>query len=151
MRDAKYLVDALTYDILYGGNYASRIVAESYFEGAVAQLPVAQQAKTVNSYTHISTVIGDVVQGVSVTPTAGNVEVQDTSNANATATEATQLDTLITIVTDVITANGIGGLPAEVMPDVTNESATEQAAKSAIDAGAAATINNVITLIDNNF
>jgi len=151
LRDAKYLVDALTYDILYGGNYASRIVAESYFEGAVAQLPVAQQAKTVNSYTHISTVIGNVVQGVSVTPTTGNTEVQDTSNANATATEATQLDTLITIVTDVITANGIGGLPAEVMPVVTNESATEQAAKAAIDAGAAATINNVITYIDSNF
>ena len=124
LRDAKYLVDALTYDILYGGNYASRIVAESYFEGAVAQLPVAQQTKTVNSYTHISTVIGNVVQGVSVTPTTGNVEVQDTSSANAGATEATQLDALITIVTDVITANGIGGLPAEVMPVVTNESAT---------------------------
>jgi len=151
LRDAKYLVDGLTYDILYGGNYASRIVAESYFEGATAQLPVAQQAKTVAAYQHISGVIDDVIQGVSVTPTTGNTETQSTTGNDATATEATQIDTLITIVTDVITANGIGGLPAEVMPVVTNESATEQAAKAAIDAGASALIDDVIDFIDSNF
>ena len=151
LRDAKYLVDGLTYDILYGGNYASRIVAESYFEGAVAQLPVAQQAKTVAAYQHISGVISNVVQGVVITPTTGNTENQSTAGNNATATEATQLDTLITIVTDVITANGIGGLPAEVFPVVTNESAAEQAAKAAIDAGASALIDDVIDFIDSNF
>lgn len=151
LRDAKYLVDGLTYDILYGGNYASRVVAESYFEGATAQLPVAQQAKTVAAYQHISGVIDDVIQGVVVTPTTGNAETQDTTGSNATATEATQIDTLITIVTDVITANGIGGLPAEVLPSVASQSTAEQAAKSGIDAGTSALIDDVITFIDNNF
>jgi hypothetical protein len=71
LRDARYLVDALSHDILYGGNSASRKVAQSYFEYGVSQLPNAQQRTAiVNAFTHIATnVIGDIIQEITVSPT----------------------------------------------------------------------------------
>ena len=62
-RDVGYIVDAPTYDILYGGNSATRVNAESYFVGAVIQLPAGQQAQTADAYDHLAGVISSVVQG----------------------------------------------------------------------------------------
>ena len=151
LRDAKYIVDALTYDILYGGNSATIVNAEAYYVGAVAQLPAGQQSATVAAYAHISNVISNIVLGITVTPTAGNLESLDLTGANATSTEATTLDALIQIIEDVITAGNTASLPAVVNPVVTWGSAANQNAKSGIDAGKTTLIANTITYIDTNY
>jgi len=150
-RDVGYIVDALTYDILYGGNSATRVNAESYFVGAAAQLPLGQRTQTVDSYNHLATVIAQVVQGTTVTATTGNTETQDTTNTNATTTEANQLTSLVQIIEDVITANTIAGMPAETLPNVTWADAEYQNAKTLIATDKARLITEATQFIADNF
>jgi hypothetical protein len=117
-RDVGFIVDGLTYDIIYGGNSASLQVARAYFEGAVGQLPGGQVAATLAAYEHLQTVVGSVVQGIAITPTVGNVLTQNTAAGNATTSEASVLDGLIQFTIDVITAGDTSGLPSPTLPSL---------------------------------
>ena len=121
-RDVRYIVDALTYDILYGGNSGTVTNAMAYLDGAAAQLPEAQRLATAAAYAHLATVVAAVVTdatGVSTTtPQAGNAEVQVTTGAAATATEGNALDALLQIIENVVTAGNLNSLPLVVNPDL---------------------------------
>jgi hypothetical protein len=117
-RDVGFIVDGLTYDIIYGGNSASLQVAQAYFEGAVGQLPGGQVAATLAAYEHLQTVVGNVVQGITITPTSGNLLTQNTAAGNATTSEATTLNNLIQFTIDVITAGETSGLPSPTLPSL---------------------------------
>ena len=149
-RDTGYIVDALSYDILYGGNSATRTNAEAYFVGAVSQLAAGQETATVDAYNHMAGVIGQIVQGQTVTPTSGNTATQDTTAGNATATEATVLDGLVQIIEDVITAGSIAGMPAEVLPSVAWTPGDLQSAQSQIQTNRTTIINSTINYINSN-
>ena len=122
LRDAGYIVDALTYDILYGGNSATAINARAYFDGAVTQLPEAQRLATAAAYNHLAGVVFVVVTDATgvptVVPTAGNTESQDASGNPATATEGNALDALLQIIENVVTAGNLNSLPDVVTPDL---------------------------------
>ena len=115
LRDAKYIVDALTYDILYGGNSATITNARAYFDGAVAQLPADQRAATAAAYAHLSTVITtaltDLTGVPSIVPTAGNTETQITTGDPATGTETSQLLDLVNTIRTVIIDNNLNSIP----------------------------------------
>ena len=123
LRDAGYIIDALTYDVLYGGNSATLINARAYFDAAVAQLPEAQRVATAAAYAHLATVVAAVVTdgtGVASTVTTDpNVETQVTTGAAATGTEGTVLDGLLQIIENVVTAGNLNSLPDVVNPDLT--------------------------------
>jgi hypothetical protein len=123
LRDAGYIVDALTYDVLYGSNSATVINARAYLDGAVVQLPEAQRLATAAAYAHLAAVVAAVVTdatGVAtLTPTAGNAQTQVTTGSAATATESTVLDGLLQIIEDVVTAGNLNSLPITVTPDLT--------------------------------
>ena len=120
-RDVRYIVDALSYDILYGGNTATLKNAEAYFVGlAIAQLGLGQSTATINAYTHLQSVVSDVVQGITITKTTGNTETQDTSsNGLATTAEADQLVSLVKIIKDVIKVGNTTQMPTAVYPSLT--------------------------------
>ena len=101
-RDVGYIVDALSYDILYSCNMATRAAAEAYFRGTfeVSQLGAGQQDITVESYEHLRDVVLQVILGNSVTPTTGNTETQDTSGANPSGFDTT-------LITDVSADGGL--------------------------------------------
>jgi len=137
LRDVKYIVDGLTHDILYGGNSATRQVAASYFEGAVAQLPVDQLTPTTNAYIHLAeNVIPDVIQGIAITPTTGNTESQDTSTYGpASSSEADDLAELVQIIIDHINGyDNVNPLGDEILPSVTWTTAELQQDYSTITA-----------------
>ena len=140
LRDAGFIIDALTYDVLYGGNSATVINARAYHDANVAQLPEAQRVATATAYAHLATVVVAVVTdatGVtSTTPTTGNTEVQVTTGNAATGTEGTVLDGLLQHIEDVITAGNLNSLPAEIFPDLT---------ALAVSAGLIAAANSVIS------
>ena len=110
-RDVRYIVDALTYDVLYGGNSATITNARAYYDGAVAQLPVDQRTATANAYVHLASVVSDIIQGVAVTPTAGNVEVQSQVAPFATATESTILTDRVGLIENVVRNGNLNILP----------------------------------------
>ena len=137
LRDAGYIVDALTYDVLYGGNSATVINARAYFDGAVTQLPEAQRLATAAAYAHLAAVVAAVVTdatGVaSTTPTTGNVQLQVTTGAAATATEGTVLDGLLQIIEDVVTAGNLNSLPNTTVPNLVSLSVSTSLQDAASD------------------
>ena len=148
-RDTKYIVDALTHDILYGGTSASSTAARAYIEGVVAIIGnPAEVTATVNAFTHLASVAQDVIQGVTVTPTAGNTESQDFTAGNAGVTEAGSIGTLVNLIIGVIQDGNTTNLPTPSYPVVTWASAEVQAAQQAIVAARSTIIESTITQID---
>ena len=154
LRDAGYIVDALTYDVLYGGNSATLINARAYFDGAVAQLPEAQRVATAAAYAHLATVVATVVTDATgvptVTPTTGNTETQDATGNAASATEATVLDNLLQVIEDVVTAGNLNSLPNSITPNLTSlsVSSTLQDAASDISTNRRLIINRIVQSVE---
>jgi len=154
LRDAGYIVDALTYDVLYGGNSATAINARAYFDGAVVQLPEAQRVATAASYAHLATVVAAVVTDTTGLPTvavtAGNTETQVTTGAAATAAESTVLDGLLQIIENVVIAGNLNSLPDVVEPDLTalGVSAELRDAANDIINNRALIVNRVVQSVD---
>ena len=133
-RDTGYIVDALVYDVLYGGNSASRTVAESYYVGTIAQLGTdsAQITATQAAYVHLQDIVSAIVQGQTVSPRPGNVTIQDTSSGNASGVESDTLASLIQIIIDVIEAGNIDDLVEVEYPSITWASAPVYSAATSI-------------------
>jgi len=117
-RDVGFIVDALTFDVLYGGTHAVHIVAQSYFVDGVSQLPAAQQTQSAATYTHLGTIIDELLRNdLTSNLTTGANETGNGGNY-ATSTEGNLVtDTLVPIFVDVITADSLAGLPAKVEPN----------------------------------
>jgi hypothetical protein len=147
-RDLKYAVWALAYDILYGGNSATYDSAKfflySYDDGAFGIIP-SHIAQTVGAYERLRDIVGDIVKGISITPTTGNTETQVTSGDNATNTEETALETLAQIIVDTIDDQEVPVAVTRTVPSVTWASSELQAAKSAIDSNKSAIISSSVT------
>jgi len=95
-RDVGYIIDAISYDLAYGGNSAVyQIVSRYYIQG---QLQIVQKAVEVATWTHVksllSTTAGPAIEA------AGLSIVMES------------IDTLINVIN-----NGLGALPAPVAPD----------------------------------
>ena len=118
-RDIGYIVDAVAFDVQYGGNKATRFAAESYFENAVSILPAGQKAPTVAAMVRLQTVLTEIVVEATVTTTGALSTSQDTSGTAASSTEFDEVAGLIDIIINVIQADSLSGLAAEVLPDTT--------------------------------
>ena len=118
-RDVRFLIDAISYDINYGGNSASRTAARSYIDDGVPVLAAGEVTPTVNAINHIKGLLSNIVNGVSFTKTTGNAETQVTAGVTADATAAAQLSTLIDIPITVIGASNLNSLPLNTVPDLT--------------------------------
>jgi len=150
-RDVKYIVDALCYDILYGGTMATTRMTESYFGLFGAIYPDGQVTETVNAYTHMASIIETIVQEGSVTAQSGNLELQTTLGTPATATEATELTNKITIITDALTAGNTDSVPAVVYPSITWADAEYQTAHSDILSDRSNVIKATIQYISDTY
>jgi hypothetical protein len=65
-RDIELLIDALRYDLLYGGNTSTLIAGEAYYQGAVISGQVDQ---TIAAYEFLKTIIVQVAQNTTVSTT----------------------------------------------------------------------------------
>jgi hypothetical protein len=148
-RDTRYIVDALTYDILYGGNSATVAAANAYYVGTTSQV-AGQQQETANSLEWVNTLLGDVLLDTAVAATEQLVETQDTTAGAASATEVTTADTLLQVFQDVI-VNGTDNLPTVTYPDITGASAGIQAAVAALASAKQTIINDTITYIQTTY
>jgi len=155
-RDIGYIVDALCYDVLYGANTASRKAAEAYVVGATAVIPANQKAATLAAYARLKTVVSSIIEGTTVTPSAGNTLTQIKTNP-ATSTEGTRGSDLVEYTRLVIAAENINALPvypASSNPLITYPSipaGNATTAKTALVAQAATIIAKTIVAIDDEF
>ena len=149
-RDVGYIVDALCYDVLYGGNSGTITNAKAYFVGAVSQLGTGQKTATVDAYTYLADIVEKVVTEIAVTPLQ-TVVVQDTSGTGATATEGNEVEALVNIIKGVINDEGLSNLPATVLPSISWVDAQYSTANSSLLANKATIQSNTIGFINTNY
>jgi len=153
-RDIGYAIDALAYDILYGGNSATYRQAKFFFYGFAdgsSGIDATHTAVTIAAYNYFKSIVDNIVQGQTVTPTTAgtnpNTQSQITSGNNASSSDATICQNLVQITTNVINA---GTQPAALAylatitltyPDVSWSTTALKAAKTAIETNRAAIIS----------
>ena len=119
-RDTEYIVDALIFDILYFGNSATRIVAESFYDEDGNNVVGTQISEHVAAFNRLKTVVGFVIQDSTAwTKSVSNPLTQNTTLGVGTETAAAQA--LIDIVINSI-QSGLGTIPALIVPTYTNGS-----------------------------
>ena len=149
-RDVGYIIDALSFDLLYGGNHAAIIAAQSYFVDGVSQLG-GEEAETAAAYTFLDNLLQDIVQANLVVALQGSVAQDNVTYGAAGAAEAANLSTNINYIIDVITAGNTSSLPAETLPSITWADSDLQDAYTEINSNILSIQNDVITFIDDNF
>ena len=133
-RDVEYIVNAQSYDVLYGGTMATSRIAESYFMDGEIQVD-GQTTETAAAYDHLASIMSQIVQESAVTAQSGNTELQTTLGTPASATEAAEIQANVELISDVIggTTSLSAVLAATTYPDITWAAADIEAAYSSIE------------------
>jgi hypothetical protein len=131
-RDTGLIIDALVYDLTYGGNLQTYTAALAYFIDGVQQYGAGQAEETVAAYERLKTVIQEVILETAVSVSAGNPETQDTSGT-AGSTDASDFagDRLDDII-DYIEGNGATP-PTQLYPDISWTTTTLQSQFDLLD------------------
>ena len=144
LRDSKLIIDALLYDLTYGGNLQSKLAAEAYFIDGTAQYGTGQQEETVAAYGRLQTVISEVILETTVTVSAGNAETQDTSADAGSAAAATASSDRLQEIIDYI--DNAGATPVTTIePDVSWVTGSESEAYGLLDTIGAINIAQNVT------
>ncbi len=102
-RDVGLLIDAIRYDLLYGGNTSSIVAGNAYYLGASIE---GQVDETIAAFEWLGSVISDVSQNISITPSAGNVVPQVTGSAGSLAAAEILVD-LIDSINSIIQGGSV--------------------------------------------
>lgn len=116
--DVGLILDALRYDLTYGGNLETLVAARSYFVGAIAQYGEGEKQATIGAFTRLQTILGDILRGIAITPSVGNITVQDVSGAPGSQEAANFAQTRIGNIITVLQSDGIT-IPSRVLPSLT--------------------------------
>ena len=100
-RDVGYIIDAVTYDVLYGGNSQTADAADSYYDGAIFRISAAEKPATIVAYYFIKTIIDDCILNNVLTPRQ-NAVPQNTSVTAASSTQSARAQALIDIVANIV-------------------------------------------------
>ncbi len=103
-RDMGYIIDAVTYDVLYQGNSQTADAADEYYSAGTLQISSNELQPTIDTFAFLKILAQDVVKNVSINPLNGIVS-QITNLGAATQTEADIIGDLFNIVTELL-ANG---------------------------------------------
>ena len=148
-RDTRYIVDALTYDILYGGNSAVFEAAKAYWFGSVSQV-AGQQERTAEAFSYISNVIDEIILNQTISNPEQTVSTQTISAGAGSATEVTKAQNSLQLIQDVI-INGIDVLPNKTFPDIDWVDSTIQNAVNNLEAEQNSIVNDTINFINTTY
>jgi hypothetical protein len=115
VRDAGYILDAVRYDLIYGGDFASQQAGQAYYTFAESQISTYVKTATLDAIDRINTVAQAVVQNSTVTPTTGNTKTQVVKNGaqlQGSAATATAIDGLITKIYNYVDLGLTAGAPS---------------------------------------
>jgi hypothetical protein len=112
--DVGHIVDALIYDLTYGGNLETSIAAQAYFSGATSEIPYGvgnEKAAYLLVYAQLRTIIGEVINGShSVLNDGAIVTTGVTLDTSVTVTFAepniTETDARVTEIVDELDSDG---------------------------------------------
>jgi len=106
-RDVAFIVDAMGYDLTYGGTWATLVAGTAYFDGdnsSALQIDSTEIAATVAAYGRLKTVVQQIIANTTVTKSTGNAATQWTDSTNLTGGAAANatVGALVDIITNII-------------------------------------------------
>ena len=128
-RDVGLIVDALAYDLTYGGNLATQIAARSYYTKGVLVEPAGEKKAALATQLRMKAIISDIAQGIAVTPTSGNLETQVTSGTAGSSTAGTFA---VARINEIYNTIKTGTEPARVEPSTAGVTANKVTALTSI-------------------
>jgi len=118
-RDTRFIVEALIYDITYGGNSQTRDAGIRYYNGVgdaiVLQIPSGQLSETADAIDYIRYLCKQVI--LDLPPAVTYSVTSRISGAVSDVTVQNLIETLLLETSDIV-ANGVGAAAAEVLPDL---------------------------------
>lgn len=112
-RDIDYILDAIYYDLTYGGNLETLIAGNAYYSFGTLQIDPNDKAATLGSYNYMKTIVGQIAENIDVAELqTAVVQVSGTPGSNAAAIAAESL------ISDIITIIDTSTQPAQVLPDL---------------------------------
>ena len=155
-RDVGYMVDSVAFDLLYGGNRQA-VQSGVYYYGysnTSSAIP-GEKAQTLNAYTHIRSIIADIVAGSPLSVTYQYAVPQVTNLTPATASEVTTLQSKLDVITTIINNGPTSAASPTSIPqtksgnaNILNAAALLEANRSFIRAETIAYINAQYAIYD---
>jgi hypothetical protein len=113
-RDVGFIIDAVCYDLLYGGKRETLVAALAYFDGdnsATLMIDNSEVAATAGAFSRLKTIMQQVAQNTTVTKSTGNTATQwtDTTNLTGGSAAATDIGLLLDIVINVVQGDSTEG------------------------------------------
>jgi hypothetical protein len=151
-RDVGYIVDAIRYDMTYGGNFATRQAGLAYYSQLTSalQIDAADKTATLSAYSHLKTMLQDIANGGLSSYTPLQVAVSYTTfNSGGDSASATMVGGLVDGITATITA--LGSAPAETLASTSWVASNLTGANTALQSARTSIRSNVISYINTNF
>jgi uncharacterized protein YegJ (DUF2314 family) len=113
-RDVGFIVDAVCYDLLYGGKRETLVAALAYFDGdnsTSLMIDSSEVAATAAAFSRLKTIMQQIAQNIAVTVSTGNTATQwtDSTNLPNGANAVTDIGTLVDIVINVVQGDSTEG------------------------------------------
>jgi hypothetical protein len=129
-RDVGFITDGLTFDVLYGGTFATNINTRAYFSFGNNQLGDSasdpEVIATVATYGHLKQIVGEIIQGSLTSNLASGADTSGNGGQYATSTEASVTDSLLDIIINTISAGSLSGLSPAVNPILTSRGVSNE-------------------------
>ena len=118
-RDVGFIVDALAYDLLYGGAHQTLIAGLAYFDGnnsTTLMIDSSEVAATAASYSRLKTICQQIAANTVVSKSIGNNATQwrDTANLTGGSAASTRIGTLVDIIINIIQGDSTTSLTPQI-------------------------------------
>jgi hypothetical protein len=100
--DISFIVDAVTYDVLYSGNSQTADAADEYYSSGTLQINVSEKQATIDTFNYLKSIARSCVTNTSVTALNNTVSQNTSIATTATETEALLVEDLFDIVANII-------------------------------------------------
>lgn len=151
-RDVGYMVDSVSFDLLYGGNRQAIQSAVYYygFSGTASAIPT-ERPQTTAAYYRIREILNDLLTNQPIIRSAGNLTTQITNLPAATTSEIVALTTMVDKITEIINAGPIAA--DEPTPISINKSSDVNKLKAAeiLSANKSFITSEIISYIDQTY
>jgi len=149
-RDIGYILQALIYDLTYGGNWQTVDSGRLYWNGTTSLIP-NEQKQTIGAWNRMLYLLGQIIQNQNPANSYQATYSQFTNGSITTGVNALPaLTNSIGILTSII-QNGLSYAPAIVYPNITQASSVLQGIYNIIQTQKTSLVNQVITYIDGKY
>ena len=137
-RDVGYVVDAMVYDLTYGGSTQTLNAGLAYFDGAggASMIDSTELTATIASYNRLKTIMQQIIINTTVTKSATNTAVQFTDSALTTGSSASSfIGANIDIITAILTGGATTFRPNLTVTSITSTNTLNTTGSHGLAAG----------------